>query len=130
MNPAKPGTSLFNLSLSAKFRAFLLPGFPFADHPRPCRPQSISMRFECWAADPDSQLTAGYTFAGGWHSIAGDIEEVMAVAEFDNMEASLKARATRIGGAARGFLSPKRDGDIRRVRTKFLIPVHTANRKC
>ena len=60
---------------------------------------------------------------GGWQTIAGEIEEVMAVADCDNMEASQEVRGTLMGGAARGFLSPMRDGDIRRVRTKFVIPV-------
>ncbi len=41
-----------------------------------------------------AQEKAGYRFVNGWQTIVGEIEEVMVVAEFDNMDAYQKARAT------------------------------------
>ncbi len=62
----------------------------------------------------------GYRFVAGWQTIIGDIEEVIAVAEFDSMDAYLKARVSLLGSVEWKALAPKIDALSRSVRTRMM----------
>jgi len=65
----------------------------------------------------------GYHYVAGWQTIIGDIEEVIAVAEFDNMDAYFKARASLLGSVEWKSLGAKIDALSRGIRTRMLTAV-------
>ena len=62
----------------------------------------------------------GYHFMAGWQTMIGDIEETIRVAEFDNMDAFLKARAGFLGRPEWKTLAPKFGPLSRGVQTRML----------
>ncbi|NIR48705.1 hypothetical protein GWO43_09730 [candidate division KSB1 bacterium] len=62
----------------------------------------------------------GYKFVAVWQTIVGDIEEVILVAEFENMAAYHKARRSLLGSEEWKTLSKKFDALSRSVRSRFL----------
>jgi len=63
----------------------------------------------------------GYKFIGSWQTIVGDIEEIISIAEFDNMEAYNKARISFLGSEEwKTSLGKKVDSFVRRIKTRFL----------
>ena len=62
----------------------------------------------------------GYHFVAGWQTIIGDIEEVIAVAEFDNMDSYLNARVSLLGSPEWKAMGAKLDGLTRGIRTRML----------
>ena len=62
----------------------------------------------------------GYTPVASWQTIVGDIEEVIFVAEFENMEAYHKARKSLISSIDWPNISRKLDSLIKSVHTKLL----------
>lgn len=66
------------------------------------------------------QEKSGYRFVAGWQTIIGDIEEVVVVAEFENMDAYQKARAGLTGSDAWKAVGSKMDGLTRGVHTRML----------
>ncbi|MEX2116457.1 MAG: NIPSNAP family protein [Bacteroidota bacterium] len=65
----------------------------------------------------------GYQFVAGWQTIIGDIEEVILVAEFDNMDAYLKARMSLLASAEYKSLQPKVDALLKGIRTRMMTAV-------
>jgi hypothetical protein len=63
----------------------------------------------------------GYHFVAGWQTIIGDIEEVVVVAEFDNMDAYYAARASLLGSAEWKAMGAKLDSFMRGIHTRMLI---------
>jgi hypothetical protein len=63
----------------------------------------------------------GYHYVGGYQTIIGDIEEVTAVAEFDNMDAYQKARASLMASPEWSALGQELDTLTKHLRTKFAI---------
>ncbi len=61
-----------------------------------------------------------YHFVAGWQSIIGDIEEVVVVAEFDNMDAYQKARASLLTSPEWKAMGLKMEGLTRSLRTRML----------
>jgi len=66
------------------------------------------------------QEKSGYRFVAGWQTIIGDIEETIRVAEFDNIEAFLKARASLLSSPEWKALADKFDPMMRGVQTRVL----------
>ena len=62
----------------------------------------------------------GYTPIASWQTIVGDIEEVIFVAEFENMEAYHNARKNLISSIDWPNVSRKLDSLIKSVNTKLL----------
>ena len=62
----------------------------------------------------------GYTPIASWQTIVGDIEEVIFVAEFENMEAYHNARKSLISSIDWPNVSRKLDSLIKSVNTKLL----------
>ena len=62
----------------------------------------------------------GYTPVASWQTIVGDIEEVIFVAEFENMEAYHKARKSLLSSIDWADVSRKLDSLIKSVHTKLL----------
>lgn len=62
----------------------------------------------------------GYRFIAGWQTIIGDIEETIRVAEFDNMDAFLKARVGFLGSPEWKALGPKFDPLSRGIQTRMM----------
>jgi len=62
----------------------------------------------------------GYTPVASWQTIVGDIEEVIFVAEFENMEAYHKARKSLLSSIDWADVSRKLDSLINSVHTKLL----------
>ena len=62
----------------------------------------------------------GYTPVASWQTIVGDIEEVIFVAEFENMEAYHNARKSLISSVDWPNVSRKLDSLIKSVNTKLL----------
>ncbi len=62
----------------------------------------------------------GYKFIGSWQTIVGNIEQVISIAEFENMEAYNKARQGFLGSEEWKAFSKKTDGMIKGVKTRFL----------
>jgi hypothetical protein len=67
-----------------------------------------------------AQEKAGYRYVAGWQTIVGEIEEVVLVAEFDNMDAYQNARATLMASPEWKAVSAHLDGLSRGVRTRML----------
>ncbi len=70
----------------------------------------------------------GYHYVAGWQTIIGDIEEVITVAEFDNMDAYFKARINLLGSAEWKPVSAKFDGLSKSIRTRMLSAVPYINK--
>ena len=66
------------------------------------------------------QASHGYNWVAGWQTIVGDIEEVIAVAEFESMDAYLEARQSLLGSAEYAEVSQRFGAMTRSVRTKLL----------
>ena len=62
----------------------------------------------------------GYTPVASWQTIVGDIEEVIFVAEFENMEAYHQARKNLISSIDWPNVSRKLDSLIKSVHTRLL----------
>jgi hypothetical protein len=62
----------------------------------------------------------GYTPIASWQTIVGDIEEVIFVAEFENMEAYHSARKNLVSSSDWPHVSKKLDSLIKSVRTRLL----------
>jgi len=62
----------------------------------------------------------GYKPVATWQTIVGDIQEVIFVAEFENMEAYNKARNNYLGSEEWKSLSKKLDSLSNRIKTRFL----------
>jgi hypothetical protein len=62
----------------------------------------------------------GYTPVASWQTIVGDIEEVIFVAEFENMEAYHKARKNLLNSIDWPTVSKKLDSLIKSVHTRLL----------
>lgn len=62
----------------------------------------------------------GYRFVAGWQTIVGDIEEVVVVAEFENMDAYQKARAGLMASAEWKSMGAKLEGLSRGVHTRMM----------
>lgn len=62
----------------------------------------------------------GYAPVASWQTIVGDIEEVIFVAEFENMEAYHKARKNLLSSIDWTNVSRKLDSLIRSVHTRLL----------
>jgi hypothetical protein len=62
----------------------------------------------------------GYLPVASWQTIVGDIEEVIFVAEFENMEAYHKARKSLLSSIDWTDVSRKLDSLIKSVHTKLL----------
>ena len=62
----------------------------------------------------------GYTPIASWQTIVGDIEEVIFVAEFENMEAYHKARKSLLSSIDWADVSRKLDSLIKSINTKLL----------
>jgi hypothetical protein len=67
-----------------------------------------------------TQEKYGWRFVAGWQTIVGDIEEVISVAEFDDMNAYLKARVSLLGSPEWKALAPKFDAFIKGARTRLM----------
>ena len=66
------------------------------------------------------QEKAGYHYVAGWQTIVGEIEEVVLVAEFDNMDAYQKARVALWANPEWKAVAANLDGLSRGVRTRML----------
>ncbi len=62
----------------------------------------------------------GYKPVATWQTIVGDIEEVIFVAEFENMAAYHKARRSLLGSEEWKTVSKKFDALIKSTRSRFL----------
>ena len=62
----------------------------------------------------------GYTPIASWQTIVGDIEEVIFVAEFENMEAYHNARKKLVSSIDWPHVSKKLDSLIKSVHTRLL----------
>ena len=62
----------------------------------------------------------GYHFVAGWQTVIGDIEEVILVAEFDNMDAYLKARMSLLASAEYRSHQPRIDALVKGIRTRMM----------
>ncbi|MGB5848887.1 MAG: NIPSNAP family protein [Ignavibacteriaceae bacterium] len=62
----------------------------------------------------------GYTPVASWQTIVGDIEEVIFVAEFENMEAYHNARKSLLSSIDWTDVSRKLDSLIKSIHTKLL----------
>lgn len=62
----------------------------------------------------------GYTPIASWQTIVGDIEEVIFVAEFENMEAYHNARKNLVSSIDWPHVSKKLDSLIKSVHTRLL----------
>ena len=62
----------------------------------------------------------GYTPVASWQTIVGDIEEVIFVAEFENMEAYHKARKSLLSSIDWTDVGRKLDSLIKSIHTRFL----------
>jgi len=62
----------------------------------------------------------GYVPVASWQTIVGDIEEVIFVAEFENMEAYHKARKSLLSSTDWANVSRKLDSLIKNIHTRFL----------
>ncbi len=62
----------------------------------------------------------GYVPVASWQTIVGDIEEVIFVAEFENMEAYHKARKSLLSSTDWANVSRKLDSLIKSIHTRFL----------
>jgi len=65
----------------------------------------------------------GYRFIGGWQTIVGEIEEAISIAEFDNMDAYLKARMSLMASPEWKTIGSKTDMYAKAVRTRMLSAV-------
>lgn len=63
---------------------------------------------------------SGYTPVASWQTIVGDIEEVIFVAEFENMEAYHNARKSLLSSVDWPNVSRKLDALIKSVHTRLL----------
>lgn len=66
------------------------------------------------------QKKYGYHLIGTWQTIVGEIEQVISIAEFDNMEAYNTARRNFLSSDEWKTLSKKLDSLIRKVESRFL----------
>lgn len=71
----------------------------------------------------------GYHFIAAWQTIIGDIEEVVVVAEFDNMEAYYKARVSLLGSPEWKAMGPKLDALTRGIHTRMLSAIPSIKMK-
>ncbi len=62
----------------------------------------------------------GYVPVASWQTIVGNIEEVIFVAEFENMEAYHKARKSLLSSVDWPNVSRKLDSLIKSIHTRFL----------
>jgi antibiotic biosynthesis monooxygenase (ABM) superfamily enzyme len=62
----------------------------------------------------------GYKQIATWQTIVGDIEEVITVAEFENMAAYHKARRSLLGSEEWKTVSKKLDALVKGTRSRFL----------
>ncbi len=62
----------------------------------------------------------GYKPVATWQTIVGDIEEVISVAEFENMAAYHKARRSLLGSEEWKTLSKKFDALTKSIKSRFL----------
>ncbi len=62
----------------------------------------------------------GYTPVASWQTIVGDIEEVIFVAEFENMEAYHNARKSLLSSIDWSNVSRKLDSLIKSIHTRLL----------
>ncbi len=62
----------------------------------------------------------GYNVIGVWQTIVGDIEEVVILAEFENMTAYHEARKSVLGSEEWKALSEKHGGLTKSIRSRFL----------
>ncbi len=63
----------------------------------------------------------GYKFIGSWQTIVGDIEQVISIAEFENMEAYNNARRSFLGSEDwKTSVGKKVDSFVRNIKTRFL----------
>jgi len=62
----------------------------------------------------------GYKFIGTWQTIVGKIEQVISIAEFENMEAYNNARRNFLTSDEWKSMSKKLDTLMRKVETRFL----------
>ena len=62
----------------------------------------------------------GYKPVATWQTIVGDIEEVISIAEFENMAAYHKSRVALLGSEEWKAASIKFDALVKNVKTRFL----------
>ena len=62
----------------------------------------------------------GYHFVGAWQTIVGEIEEVVMIAEFENMAAYQQARVDLLASEEWKLVSPKMTELTKGIRTRFL----------
>jgi len=62
----------------------------------------------------------GYKPVATWQTIVGDIEQVISVAEFENMAAYHKARRSLLGSEEWKTLSKKFDALTKSIKSRFL----------
>jgi hypothetical protein len=68
-----------------------------------------------------AQEKAGYHFVSGWLTIVGDIEEVVVVAKFGNMDAYQKSRAALTASPEWKVVGTKMEGLTRGVHTRLMV---------
>jgi len=62
----------------------------------------------------------GYHFVGAWQTIVGEIEEVVVIAEFENMAAYHQARISLLSSEEWKMVSPKMSELTKGIQTRFL----------
>lgn len=62
----------------------------------------------------------GYHFVGAWQTIVGEIEEVVVIAEFENMNAYQQARVSLLSSEEWKMTRPKMNELTKGIQTRFL----------
>ena len=63
----------------------------------------------------------GYNFIGSWQTIVGEIEQVISISEFENMEAYNNSRRSFLGSEEwKASIGKKVDSLVRSIKTRFL----------
>jgi len=62
----------------------------------------------------------GYKFIGSWQTIVGNIQEVISIAEFENMDAYNKARQDFLGSDEWKVFIKENPGLLKSIKTRFL----------
>ncbi len=76
-----------------------------------------------------AQAKAGYHHIGGWQTIVGNIQEVVVIVEFDNMEAYQKARANLMASSEWKALAPDLAKLVTETHSRFMIALPNMNVK-
>ena len=66
------------------------------------------------------QLEHGYSWVVSWQTIVGEIEEVIAVAQFESMDDYLKARQSLLASPEWAAVAPELNAMTRSIKTRLL----------